>query len=155
MSTRKKIIPIIFLLFLSLSTFISTPSTSIAAVTDPPQITASTDSITYEFNSTDSYIWWLLVDDDPYKYQIYKNGVLGSDSYWQNGDNITLLFTYSIVGEYNITLIASDMAGNTASSTIWVTISEPASTSYAWIFLIAIIILPFMIFQRRKQRIKH
>jgi len=153
MFTRKKIIHILFLFFLSSSMFFITSSAIQADVTDCPQITASVDHLTFEFNTTGNIIWWLLVDDDPYRYVIYKNGVLGSNTYWQDGQNVSLLLDYQDVGEYNYTLIASDMADNTATSTIFVTITEPASTSYAWTFLIAIFMLPVAIFQRRNKRI--
>ena len=155
MFNRKKTIPIIFLLFLALSVSTITKHTSQADVTDPPQITACADSLTFEFNTTGNYFWWILVDDDPYKYQTYRNGLLGSDTYWQDGDNISFMINPNLpVGEYNYTLIASDMADNTATSTIWITITDPASTSYAWTFLIAIFVLPIAIFKRRKKRIK-
>ncbi|MHA1691412.1 MAG: hypothetical protein ACTSU7_07220, partial [Candidatus Heimdallarchaeaceae archaeon] len=138
MFTRNKTIPIIFLFFITLSTSITTPHTSQADVTDPPQITACADSLTFEFNTTGNYFWWILVDDDPFRYQIYRNGLLGSDTYWQDGDNISRMINFNLpVGVYNNTLLASDMAGNTATSTIWITITDPASTSYSWSFLIA------------------
>jgi hypothetical protein len=155
MFRRKTTILIILLFFLTLSTLNITPHTSQADVTDGPQRTASTDHLIMEVNTTGNCIWWLLVDDDPYRYQIYTNGLLGSDTYWQDGYNVSLILDYQYVGEYNYTLIASDMADNTATSTIFATITDSASTSYTWSFLIAIVILPIIIFQRRKQRVNH
>jgi hypothetical protein len=156
MFNRKKTIPIIFLLFLALSVSTITKHTAQANVTDPPQITACAESLTFEFNTTGNYLWWILIDDDPYRYQTYRNGLLGSDTYWQDGDNISRMININLpVGVYNNTLIASDMAGNTATSIIWVTITEPTSTNYAWSFLIAIVMLPIVIFQRRKQKVNN
>ena len=117
---------------------------------DPPVITPSADLI-YEEGSSGNYISWILEDDNPGTYELYRNDlqVTGSPA-WADGQNLSFNVDLLPVGTYNYTVVAIDVYDNRATSTIWVTVIDSEETSFFWISSITLLFVPFISKRRRK-----
>ena len=104
--------------------------------TTPPSITAETSDLTlpetpppYSLQLFQSYsIYWNVSDRNPNEYAIYKNGTLLLSGTWENLTRIIYALNESLErGRYNYTLWLNDKAGNAATHSIWVTITDQSS----------------------------
>ncbi|MHA1622895.1 MAG: hypothetical protein ACTSVO_12240, partial [Candidatus Heimdallarchaeaceae archaeon] len=80
------------------------------------------EDIAYDFGSLDNNITWTPTDLHPNTYAIYLNGTeLVSDD-WTTGDEITISIDGLSVGAYNYTIVVTDLAGNSLTNTVIVTV---------------------------------
>ena len=90
---------------------------------NPPTVSSYGD-VNYYVGTTGHSISWLANDTDPNAYAIYQNGSKVSTGSWTSGVDIKLNVDGLAIGTYNYTISVSDSAGQTAESTIWVTVSK-------------------------------
>jgi hypothetical protein len=132
---------------------ISANSIGVEEDLDPPVITPSDDLIYYK-GSSGNYISWILEDDNPGFYELYRDEIqFTSSPAWGNGQNLSFNVDQLSVGIHNYTIVAIDVFENRATSTIWVTVVNPEETSYGWIFTFSIPVLALIMY--RKRRISH
>ncbi len=119
---------------------------------DPPVITPCED-LEYVVGSANNYISWILEDDNPGFYELYRDGTqLTGSPAWADGQNLSFNVDLLPVGVYNYTIVAIDVYENRASSTIWVTVVEPEKTSFGLISLGAILVIPIMLKSKRMKK---
>jgi hypothetical protein len=117
---------------------------------NPPVIKPG-NNLTFEKGSSGNYISWILEDDNPGNYQLYRDEILFSSApAWGDGQNLSFNVDLLSVGIHNYTLVAIDVYENTATSTIWVTVIESEKTSFFWISGIVSMVIPFIFKRRRK-----
>ena len=151
---RKKTFAIVCLLFL-VGIFVNSNNRSSITIhansdSSPPVITPS-DDLTYVKGSTGNYISWILEDDNPGTYELYKDGTQTSGSpAWADGQNLSIIVDLLPAGIHNYTLVAIDVYENKASSTIWVTVIDPEETSFFWLSGIVLLFIPFISKRRKK-----
>lgn len=95
------------------------------ADTSPP-IIGPIDNVTSMELGTSTILRWFGVDDTPWSYEIYENGVLAESEFWY-GSDIEYLFEPLTIGQWNITLVVYDAFNNTASDTILIQVLRPAN----------------------------
>ena len=95
--------------------------------TDPPGVNDYDDftvTVGEEFS-----IEWYPYDDNPWKYEIYRNDVLFRTNDWSvSAASIEVHEFEDTAGTYNYTIIVYDLSGNTATDTVIVTV-VPAETT--------------------------
>jgi len=91
--------------------------------TTPPELSAPED-IAYEEGARGQVINWTVEDRNPETYVLYNNSVQMDSGLWMNG-TITWNVDGLALGTYNITLVARDLFNNSASDTVWVTVTTP------------------------------
>ena len=82
---------------------------------------------THEFGNEVQPIIWLVTDDTPYYFKIYKDDTLLHTDFWETGQRISMNITDSSVGTYNYTLLAYDRNQNVASATVFIRIEDTTS----------------------------
>ncbi|MBD3158724.1 MAG: hypothetical protein GF309_08055 [Candidatus Lokiarchaeota archaeon] len=81
-------------------------------------------------NATGVTVAWNASDDTPESYSIYKDGELFREGEWNSSEeSISVLLDGFAVGEYNLTIVVEDAAGNTVSDTVIVIITEVTDTT--------------------------
>ena len=89
--------------------------------TDPPGVNDYDDftvTVGEEFS-----IEWYPYDDNPWKYEIYRNDVLFRTNDWSvSAASIEVHEFEDTAGTYNYTIIVYDLGGNTATDTVIVTV---------------------------------
>ncbi len=90
--------------------------------TTSPIITHPAD-VVLDIGSESFEITWQVTDLLPFTYEIYQNDTLYSSGTWVSGANLTYSRTGLSPGVYEITIIVRDTSGNTATDTVFVTIS--------------------------------
>ncbi len=129
----------------------STIFVTVRELDPPPLITTSNNNLEYQFGTTGNFISWILEDDNPDTYEIYRDGILFTlTASWTDGQNISINVDLLPVGTYNYTLVAKDTSDNEASNTIWVAVVEPVESSYFWISSLILVVLPFISKRRKK-----
>jgi hypothetical protein len=93
----------------------------------PPEIDSPAD-VEYEEGETGNSITWTPTDSHPASYTIYKDGVIHQSGDW-NGSAITISVDGLSAGNYNYTLVVTDIGGNTATDTVMVTVTAPSTTT--------------------------
>jgi len=68
-------------------------------------------------------IVWGLIDDNPTTYEVSVNGTAVDSDSWTSGDNIVLDLDEFEAGEYTCTITAYDIAGNSATDSVLVTVT--------------------------------
>ena len=68
-------------------------------------------------------IVWGLIDDNPTTYEVTVNGTAVDSDSWTSGDNIVLDLDEFEAGEYTCTITAYDIAGNSATDSVLVTVT--------------------------------
>ena len=105
----------------------------------PPEITSSPANFTYELGSTGNSLSWTATDLGAYNYTVSVDSSVFTSGDWTSGTPITFSVDNLAVGSYTFTIIISDLAGNTASSNVTVTVQDttapifssvPTNTSY-------------------------
>ncbi len=96
-------------------------------------------NVTYNEGSTGHSITWNPTDSHPSSYAIYRDSVLVKSGTWNSSIETILISIDSLqLGEYNYTLLVSDVGSNTAIDTVWVKVVDgtppivdnPADISY-------------------------
>ena len=78
----------------------------------------------YELGSETLPIIWMIIDDTPDYFKVYKNGRLLLTNSWQTGQIISINITNLPVGTHNYTLLVSDRSQNTASASVFIKIED-------------------------------
>lgn len=117
----------------------------------PPVITPSDDLI-YQKGTSGNTISWILEDDFPGFYELYRNETqLSSAPSWADGQNLSFNVDMLEVGIYNYTIVATDVFENRSTSSIWVTVIEIEETSvFFWFSILILFFIPFISKRRKK-----
>ncbi len=91
-----------------------------------PSVTPLED-ITYELGLTGNHLVWICSDLFPDSYIISKNGTAIDSGLW-NGSSFDVIIDGLEVGVHLYTLFVNDTIGNSASDTVLVTVTQPATT---------------------------
>jgi len=101
---------------------------SLTDIVDP--IINSPPDIVYEFGTTGHSITWSAYDLNPQIYMIFVDGLLMNYGIWDSpSDTFSISVDYLVEGTYNYTIIVYDVAGNSASDTVFVTVTAPSITT--------------------------
>jgi ABC-type transport system substrate-binding protein len=103
--------------------FYNSPSSEPGPNLQAPEV-YQPSNITYTFGITGNSLSWIVIDDNPNFYALYKNGFVVSSGSWVSGVNISYSVDNLAVGNYSFTLFVSDLDNFTITSTVWV-IVEP------------------------------
>ena len=90
--------------------------------TTPPDISSPSDD-TIELGATGETIDWVVGDQNPNNYVIYKNTSNIESGSWTNG-TIDADLDGLDLGIWNFTLWADDVSGNDATDLVWITCSD-------------------------------
>jgi len=96
-------------------TWVLTIDTTNPAINQP-------EDIAYDFGSLDNNITWTPTDLHPDTYIVYLNGTELVSDVWTSGDELTISIDGLSVGAYNYTIVVSDLAGNSFTDTVIVTV---------------------------------
>ena len=100
---------------------------SVVDTIDP--VVSNLQDIQFEIGSTGQNLTWTLRDTNPSSYEILVNSsVLMSGTWNSTGENITISLDTLTVGIHNMTIIATDIAGNNASDVVIVTVLPESTT---------------------------
>lgn len=97
---------------------------------------------------------WTVYDENPEYHQIYLNGDLNITANWTSTDDISITFENLTYATHNITLIAYDIYGNFAiSSVIFVVELKITITPYPILIisLLSLVFVSFIITKRNKK----
>ena len=85
-------------------------------------------------------ITWIANDTDPENWGLYINGTPGLGDTWFSGVPVVIYMDGVISGPglYNFTIVFTDLLGNIATSTVWVTV-EPVVQEYSQIIFLSIL----------------
>ena len=78
----------------------------------------------YELGSETLPITWMITDDTPDYFKVYKNDSLLLTNSWQTGQIISINITNLPVGTHNYTLLVSDHSQNTVSASVFIKIED-------------------------------
>ncbi len=93
------------------------------ADTTPPSV-SQPDNVTVAVNTSASVVWDVS-DDHPALYAVYVDGEILIAGQWNaTMDTVEFQLEGLDVGLHNVTLVVVDLAGNRASSTVWVSVVE-------------------------------
>jgi parallel beta-helix repeat protein len=88
----------------------------------PPTLDRPND-VLLEEGTTDYTVTWNPIDHHPESYVITRNGVTIASGSWNSTNEIISVFLGDyLAGEYNLTLIVTDIGGNSASDSVQVTV---------------------------------
>ncbi len=79
--------------------------------------------------TTNNNITWTVYDQYPTSYWIYQDGVLVDDGTWDSNEIIISIDTLDI-GIYDFTLVLTDIGGNFASDTVFVTVVDSSAPEF-------------------------
>jgi nitrous oxidase accessory protein NosD len=65
-------------------------------------------------------ILWTVLDENPFNYTIFENGISKTSGFWGQSQTLTLLLDGLSSGQYNITLVLYDTTANMASHSVLV-----------------------------------
>ncbi|MHA2303875.1 MAG: hypothetical protein ACXACU_00695, partial [Candidatus Hodarchaeales archaeon] len=88
------------------------------------------ENLYYQYGSPNEFtLSWLLSDDFPANYTIYRNGTGISFGDWNSSTSISVNVGGFYLGVYNITLLAQDNSGNLIKDLVYVWVLEEAEIS--------------------------
>ena len=91
-----------------------------------PIITAVANG-SHEFGNEARAITWLVIDDTPDYFRIYKNDSLLHSDFWETGQTISVNITNLPVGTHKYTILAYDQSQNVASTSAFIRIKDTTS----------------------------
>lgn len=77
-------------------------------------------------------IEWTVIDDHPHKFVIYRDGIVLYSGSWSSDNPIQVDVAYWVQGVYNVTIVVTDLGGNSVSDEVIVTVNpytEPIETT--------------------------
>ncbi|MGY5851948.1 MAG: hypothetical protein RTU92_00105, partial [Candidatus Thorarchaeota archaeon] len=81
--------------------------------------------IEFTVGAVDRDVIWTANDENPLSYAIYLNGTLNVTGAWGlDGAHFVHYLNGYEVGVYNLTIVVTDIAGNTAKDEVIVTVNE-------------------------------
>ncbi len=114
---------------------------------------SSPDDIVYVVGTTGNNFTWEPIDDNPSSYILYLNDVILSSGIWNtSGEEIFMNVDGFGVGIYNFTLYFEDVAGNSCTDTVMVTVTEviPEYNLMLPLILLPVIFLGCILIQKRR-----
>jgi len=72
----------------------------------------------------------VVTDTNPSTYTIYSNGTVVSSGSWLSDQAISYSVDELSVGTHNITIVATDSTGLSATDTTWVFVNKPVSPQF-------------------------
>jgi len=112
--------------------------------------------IEYILGATGNRINWTLSDEHPVEYQVRLNGSLVKVGYWNStSEQVTILVDALDVGVHNYTITITDIAGNTGTDEVFVTVvpvPEPLIPTWGLLALAgaAVIIVVIVVIRKRR-----
>ncbi|MFW9768420.1 MAG: hypothetical protein ACFFEM_06335, partial [Candidatus Thorarchaeota archaeon] len=88
----------------------------------------SPDDFSYEQGTIGHSISWTLGDINPYQYRVDGNGTTLDFTPWTNG-TVIIDVDGLAPGVYNYTITVTDLYGNTAKDTVYVTVTSTTTTT--------------------------
>ena len=92
--------------------------------TTAPVFTNTPTDFTYELGTTVNSLQWVATDLSPDTYTIYQNKTVLSSGSWISGEKLSLTIDTLPVDVYNFTIVVTDNSGNTAKSSVFVTVQD-------------------------------
>ncbi|MFX1484358.1 MAG: NosD domain-containing protein [Promethearchaeota archaeon] len=86
----------------------------------------SPNDISYIHGATGNFIEWIASDDNPARYEIYRNATLDFSDTW-DGSPVSFSVDGLEIGVYNYTIVVFDTCDQTAYNTVFVTV-QPSTT---------------------------
>jgi parallel beta-helix repeat protein len=106
-------------------------SVGATVIVDVVDVTSPTidhpSDVEYEFGITGHSITWDPDDLHPASFELFRDGSLVDSGSW-DGSSVTVNVDGLAVGEYNFTLVVTDIGGNSVSDTVIVTVTEAETT---------------------------
>ncbi len=97
--------------------------------TTAPTILGPDNEITWTLDIGPYNVTWTAYDLNPANYSIFLDGLLITTGQWNSsGESITANLDHLAVGEFNVTLVVIDLAGNSAVNTVTVTVEGESTT---------------------------
>ncbi|MCG3222458.1 MAG: right-handed parallel beta-helix repeat-containing protein, partial [Candidatus Heimdallarchaeota archaeon] len=98
---------------------------------------------------TNIQVSWIISDNNPDNYTIYKNDEIITSGRWNDNQNITIILDDLAIGTNNITIIADDEEGNFVTDTVVITVTGKAS--FLLVFsIVGLFSLSFIFLRRRR-----
>ncbi|PWI47616.1 hypothetical protein CEE45_10645 [Candidatus Heimdallarchaeota archaeon B3_Heim] len=99
---------------------------------DPePVFTQTPDDLSYNFAAIDKNLTWIVSDNNPNTYSIFRNSSNIDNGVWASGTPIILDITGLSTGSYNFTITLTDDENNHVSDEVWVYVNSlPPLTSF-------------------------
>ncbi len=86
------------------------------------------DDLTLVEGLTDVFLRWSPSDAHPESYVVYRNGAVVKVGIWNTtSETISIHLDGLSVGEYNFTIVVTDIGGNVASDTVIVSVTTPTT----------------------------
>jgi hypothetical protein len=112
--------------------------------------------IEYILGATGNSINWTLSDEHPVEYQVRLNGSLVKVGYWNStSEQVTILVDALDVGVHNYTITITDIAGNTGTDEVFVTVvlvPEPLIPTWGLLALAGAAVILVVVVVIRKRR---
>ena len=90
-----------------------------------PAFSSTPNDLSYLAGSSITFnLTWNMVDDNPDNYTIYQNGTIVNSGLWYSNTPLTLDVSSLPIGVYNYTIVIMDFTNQTASNTVFVTVSN-------------------------------
>ena len=100
----------------------SNTTSQIFTVDNSAPIINSPNDISYEYGSTTNEIQWSVIDLHSGSYRIYVDTVYDIINTWSNDTYVSFNVDGLSIGTHNITIVAFDVVGNSATDTVIVTV---------------------------------
>ncbi|MHA2171252.1 MAG: LamG-like jellyroll fold domain-containing protein, partial [Candidatus Kariarchaeaceae archaeon] len=107
--------------------------------TTDPVFTYTLSNYSFEASSSGNDLDWIVTDNYPSSYWIYRNGSQVDTNTWISASNITYSVDGLLKGLYNFTIEVADDSSNVVNNTVWISvydstdpaINNPPDTGYA------------------------
>ncbi|MBD3160212.1 MAG: hypothetical protein GF309_15650 [Candidatus Lokiarchaeota archaeon] len=93
--------------------------------TTDPSLAEAPGNLEYEEGTTEHLMSWSFSDAFPDSYVLYINGTEEEGGSW-DGSELSFDVGGLSVGAYNLTLLVNDTSGNSATSTVYLTVTGPS-----------------------------
>jgi hypothetical protein len=132
---------------------LSSSDTVILSVTDNVlPVVSEPINLEIEEGSTGNNIVWDASDNNPGTYIVYKDGILYETDTWTSSSSIIVYVDGLSAGEYNFTIVVSDIAGNLAKDSVILTVTPTVPEFNQSIFFAIISITVVFVFYYIKRR---
>jgi hypothetical protein len=132
---------------------LSSSDTVILSVTDSVlPVVSEPINLEIDEGSTGNNIVWDASDNNPLTYIVYKDGTLYETDTWTSGSSIVVSVDGLSAGEYNFTIVVSDIAGNLAKDTVILTVTPTVPEFSQSVFLAIISITVVFVFYYIKRK---
>ncbi len=114
---------------------------------EPPSITSKPENEYTLYVGDRIVLNWTATDRYPATYRIYLDGMVVVDGSWSSGQTVSYMFEAKNTGEYNVTIVFSDMLGQKTKHTVIITVKTTTATGFPPLMqlYIAITIVGFLV----------